>query len=333
MEDRQGLLDRLFRAQNIIRPTPIVRLEEPVSDGLDIYAKLEYSNGIGSIKDRPALWILKEAIERGDIGPHTTVIESSSGNFACAVAVCCRMLEIDFVPVIDPNISSHYEQTLRGMCADVVKVTERDDTGGFLKTRLRKVQELIALYGDAYWPNQYENLGAVAAHYHLTGAEIAQVPLDYVFVGVSTGGTIAGVSQRLKRENPNVRVIAVDAEGSVIFGGAPKRRHLPGLGSSISPGLVGQAEIDDVVMVPEIDAVRACQELLDRHRLFVGASTGSVYSAIQRYFSGRSSGSAPARVLFMCCDRGSAYLDTVFDPNWAAWREAADLQDAEAMCG
>lgn len=242
------------------------------------------------------------------------------------------MLNINFVPVIDPNISSHYEQTLRGMCADVVKVGERDDTGGYLKTRLQKVQELRVMYGEAYWPNQYENVDAVSAHYHLTGAEIAEIPLDYVFLGVSTGGTIAGISQRLKRENPNIRVIAVDAEGSVIFGGAPKRRYLPGLGSSISPGLVDHAEIDEVVIVPEIDATRACQQLLDRHRLFVGASTGSVYSAIQRYFAGKAS-HVPPRVLFLCCDRGAAYLDTVFDPAWAEWRATADQQEPEAVCG
>jgi cysteine synthase len=233
------------------------------------------------------------------------------------------MLGLRFIPLIDPTMSPVYESTLACNCETVVKVSERDDTGGFLKTRLQKVRELFLAYSDAYWPNQYENPEAAAAHYHLTGAEIDRVSPDYIFLGVSTGGTIAGVSQRLKEKNPSVRIVAVDAEGSVIFGGPPKRRFLPGLGSSVCPSLVKLAMIDDVVIVREIDAVIGCQTLLQRHGLFVGASTGSVFSAITNYFSGKGT-KVPPRVLFLCCDRGSAYLNNVFDPGWAVWRANLD---------
>ncbi len=331
MDDRRALLERFFAAENIVRKTPVIQLDS-VDDNIELFTKLEFFNGIGSVKDRPALWILKRAIERGDIGPDTVVVESSSGNFACALSVFCRMLRITFVPVIDPNISALYEQTLRCNCDTVVKVTERDDAGGYLKTRLAKVQELVGTYGDCYWPNQYENGDAVAAHYHLTGGEIADLPLDYVFLGVSTGGTIAGVSQRLKEANPRIKVIAVDAEGSVIFGGPPKRRCLPGLGSSISPALVKQARIDDVIMVPELDTIAGCHDLLERHGLFVGASTGTVYSAIRRYLAGRT-GQQRVRALFLCCDRGAAYLQNVYDPDWADWRARVARDDAEAVHG
>lgn len=330
MNDRQMLLNRLHASENIIRETPAIHLDFAIDSNVDLFAKLEYSNGVGSIKDRPALWVLKRAIERGKIGPETTILESSSGNFACALAVFCKMLGLNFVPVIDPNVSPLYEQTLRFMCKNVVKVTERDDTGGFLKTRLKKIQELLNIYGDAFWTNQYENIDAVEAHYNMTGEEIAKLQVDYVFLGVSTGGTIAGVSQRIKEANPDVRVIAVDAEGSVIFGGRPKPRHLPGLGSSITPALVGQAQIDDVIIVPEVDAIDACWELLQKHRLFVGASTGSAYSAIGRYFAGRPQRSS-SKVLFLCADRGAAYMDSVFDPAWVAWRKQSEHQEVEAI--
>src|SRR5437867_2466749 len=102
----------------------------------------------------------------------------------------------------------------------VVKVEDRDDTGGFLKTRLQKVKELCATIPNAYWTNQYGNLDAIEAHYELTATEICADfdSLDYVFIGVSTAGTIAGVSRRLKEHYPNIRVIAVDTEGSAIFG-------------------------------------------------------------------------------------------------------------------
>jgi len=323
MNDRRQLLRRTAAAERIIRETPIIHVAYDAALAIELYAKMEFFNGVGSVKDRPAWWILKRAIERGEVGPGTTVIESSSGNFACALSVFCSMLGLRFIPVIDPNISPFYETTLACTCDRIVKVDECDDTGGFLKTRLRKVQELLAVTRDSYWPNQYENMDGMAAHYYLTGAEIEPLQPDYVFAGVSTGGTIAGVSRRLKEKNPAVRIIAVDVEGSIIFGGEAKKRRLPGLGSSVSPALIRHAQIDDVVIVTESDAVAGCWDLLTRHGLFVGASTGSVYSAIKTYFSGRRPMGRP-RVVFLCCDRGSAYLHNVFDPAWAACRQTAD---------
>src|SRR6266700_3682720 len=212
--------------RNTLRPTPHVQL---VMKGMNLFAKLEYVNPVGSIKDRPAYWILKRAAERGEIGDETTVIESSSGNFASALAAFTRLVGLRFIPVIDPNISSTYESFLRRTCSTVVKVEDRDDTGGFLKTRLQMVKHLCATIPNAYWTNQYGNPDAVEAHYELTGAEVCADfdSLDYVFIGVSTAGTIAGVSRRLKEHYPNIRVIAVDTEGSAIFGGAARKRHSP----------------------------------------------------------------------------------------------------------
>lgn len=328
MSSAKKLAERLTSVEKILRDTPVVRLED---DTVELYAKLEFLNGIGSIKDRPALWVLKGAIERGEVGPDTTIIESSSGNFALALAAFCRMLELDFIPVIDPNISALYEASLRSQCARVVKVEERDDSGGFLKTRLAAVRKLREEFPDSYWPNQYENVDAMHAHYHVTAEQIIRnaPPLDYVFLGVSTGGTLSGISQRLKEHQPSVKIIAVDAEGSVIFGHPPKKRWIPGLGSSITPPLVGRAIVDEVLIVPEVDTIAGCHELLDRHALFAGGSTGTSYSAIRRYFGTRPQHARP-RVLFLCCDRGTPYLDTIYDARWAQWRATVDLPVREA---
>jgi cysteine synthase A len=310
-----SLAARLAQLGKILRPTPHVPLALP---GMDLFAKLEYVNPIGSIKDRPAYWILKRAAERGEICDETTVIESSSGNFASALAAFTRLLGLKFIPVIDPNISATYEAFLRRVCARVVKVEARDDTGGFLKTRLQMVQSLCATTPHAYWTNQYGNPDAVDAHYQLTAGEICAdfESLDYVFIGVSTGGTIAGMSRRLKARYPNVRIIAVDTQGSVIFGDAPRKRHIPGVGSSIVPPLVSQALIDDVVLIPERETVAACRELLLTHGLFAGGSSGTVFAAVKRYAARMAGGKRPT-VLFLCADRGTPYLDTVFDPTWA----------------
>ena len=286
--------------------------------GMNLFAKLEYVNPVGSIKDRAAYWILKRAAGRGEIGEATTVIESSSGNFATALAAYTHLLGLRFIPVIDPNISGTYESFLRRVCPTVVKVTERDDTGGFLKTRLQMVKHLCATTPNVYWTNQYGNLDAVEAHYELTAAEICDDfdSLDLVFIGVSTAGTVAGVSRRLKERYPKIRVVAVDTEGSVIFGGAPRKRHIPGIGSSIVPQLLSHAKIDDVVLISESETVEACRELLTTHGLFVGGSSGSAFAAIKRHAS-RMAGSNRPTVLFLCADRGTPYLDTVFDPAWA----------------
>jgi N-(2-amino-2-carboxyethyl)-L-glutamate synthase len=311
-----SLVTRLQQLRQTLRPTPHVPL---AVEGMRLFAKLEYVNPVGSIKDRSAFWILKRAAERGEIGEETTVVESSSGNFASALAAYTHLVGLKFIPVIDPNISSTYESFLRRLCPELVKVEERDDTGGFLKTRLEMVKHLCAIIPNAYWTNQYCNQDAVEAHYELTAGEICADfgSLDYAFIGVGTAGTIAGVSRRLKERYPTVRIIAVDTQGSVIFGDAPRKRHIPGVGSSIVPPLVQQACIDDVVLIPERETVAACRELLTTHGLFVGGSSGTVFAAVKRY-AARIAGPRRPTVLFLCADRGTPYLDTVYDPAWAA---------------
>src|SRR3989449_6842034 len=309
------LATRLETLRNTLRPTPHVPL---TMKGMDLFAKLEYVNPVGSIKDRPAYWILQRAVERGEICEETTVIAPPSGISAAALAAFTHLVGLRFIPVIDPNISSTYESFLRRVCPTVVKVEERDDTGGYLKTRLQKVKELCATIPNAYWTNQYGNPDAMEAHYELTATEICADfdSLDYVFLGVSTAGTIAGMSRRLKEQYPDIRIIAVDTEGSVIFGGAPRKRHIPGIGSSIVPQLLSHAKIDDVVLISERETVQACRELLTTHGLFVGGSSGTAFAAIKRYAARMPAYKHPT-VLFLCADRGIPYLDTVFDPTWA----------------
>src|SRR6059036_945988 len=309
------LATRLELLRNTLRPTPHVQL---AMKGMDLFAKLEYVNPVGSIKDRAAYWILTRAAQRGEISEETTVIESSSGNFATALAAFTHLVGLQFIPVIDPNISSTYESFLRRICPTVVKVEERDDTGGFLKTRLQMVKHLCATTPNAYWTNQYANPDAVEAHYELTAGEICADfdSLDYVFISVSTAGTIAGMSRRLKERYPKVRIIAVDAKGSVIFGGKQRKRHIPGIGSSIVPQLLSHARIDDVVLISERETAQACRELLTTHGLFVGGSSGTAFAAVKRYAARMAADKRPT-VLFLCADRGTPYLDTVFDPTWA----------------
>lgn len=311
----QFLIDRIRRLRAGFAATPLITLAD---DEYDIVAKLEFCNPTGSTKDRSALWILEQAIVRGEITPGTTVIESSSGNFALALAFYCRMLGLPFVPVIDPNCNEATEAQLRLLCPRVEKVSTRDAAGGYLRTRLARVQELLAELGRAYWPNQYANPDARDAHYRFTAAElIAEAgPLDYLFVGVGTGGTIAGLSHRVKEAHPRCTVVAVDTEGSVIFGGPAKKRRIPGIGSSIVPPLCEQALIDEVEIVSEVRAVEGCRALVAKYGLFAGGSTGSIYAGIQDHFARNPPGGHRPRVAFIAADRGHAYAHTIYNADW-----------------
>jgi cysteine synthase A len=323
------LSDRLRVLRGGLTPTPVLPLR---GDRLDLFTKLEYCNVNGSAKDRAALWILQQAVARGDVRTGTTVVESSSGNFAISLASYAAALGVRFVPVIDPHCNRSTETFLRSMCPAVEKVAEPDGVGGYLRTRLARVRELVDGDPAAYWPNQYSNVDAAEAHYRFTGAELCEAlpRLDYLFVGVGTGGTIAGISHRVKETFPDCAVIAVDTVGSAIFGGPPAPRRIPGLGSGIVPPLVAQAIIDDVVLVPEPDAVAGCHELLATHGLYTGGSTGSVYHAIRNYFAANAVPRRTPVVAFLCADRGHAYADTVYNPAWVNTLRAGEPHPAAA---
>lgn len=322
------LIERTKQIRRGLTGTPLIPLPD---EHCDLVAKLEFCNPTGSSKDRSALWILEQAIGRGEIAHDTTVVESSSGNFALALAFYCRLLGIRFVPVIDPNCNEATESQLRLLCGQVEKVTVRDAAGSYLKTRLARVRQLLVELDSAYWPNQYANPDARDAHYRFTAGElIAQAgPLDYLFVGVGTGGTIAGLSHRIKETYPGCVVVAVDTEGSVIFGGPPKKRRIPGIGSSIVPPLCGQALIDRVEIVSETRAVEACAALAARFGLYAGGSTGSTYAAVQDYFARHHPGARRPRVAFLAADRGHAYAQTVYAPAWVQRLRAEEAQPAD----
>lgn len=319
------MLEKLKSVQQFIGNTPLRRL--PV-EGLhaQVYAKLESCNFAGSIKSRPAYNILYKSIESGMINEESLIVESSSGNFAIALSMLCKLIGIPFIPVIDPNINPGYEKLLRYLCKEVIKVTTVDETGGYLLTRLAKVQEICGTREHVFWPNQYGNVLNAQAYHQYMAREIANSfeTLDYAFIGVSSCGTIAGLSKGLKEAFPRIRIIAVDVEGSVIFSRQPRKRFISGIGSSIVPPLLGEADIDEVVHLPQVDIIDGCYELVEEHMLFAGASSGASYSCIKKYFSGRSRRSKKPTVLFICPDNGDAYLDTVYNPQWR--KQVAEAQ-------
>ena len=312
--EEKYLLDKLQYIGNFIGQTPVRELPH---DHIRLFVKLEYNNYSGSIKDRAVYNILWNGIRSGVINSNTTIIESSSGNFAVSLASVCKCLGLRSIVVIDPNINRGYEQILRRIATRVVKVSKRDATGGYLLTRLDMVEKICQQEDHIFWTNQYGNVDNYMAYYNGLGMDLNQTfeKLDYVFIGVSTGGTIAGISRRIKEKFPHVKVVAVDVEGSVIFGMPPAKRYISGLGSSKVPDMIKEAIIDHVIHVSEINVVKGCHELFDRYAIFGGGSTGAMYYAIRDFFATVHPGNKP-HVLFLCPDKGYPDMDTIYNEEW-----------------
>lgn len=302
---------------NCIGNTPLVRVVSADLEQIDLYAKLESYNPTGSMKDRSASYIIQKLLNSGEINKDTVLIESSSGNFGIALSAYCKKFGLQFYCVVDPNISATNEYLIVSLSTKMIKVDNFDKNGGYLLSRIEKVKQLRAEIPNSYWVNQYGNPYNAEAYRETLGKEICRDMnnIDYIFLGVSSGGTITGVSQRVKETFPHAKVVAVDTIGSVIFGGAPKKRYIPGIGSSMIPDILQQAKIDDVVMVDEAIAIEMCHELLQKQCLFVGGSSGSVYAGIKKYFKGEVFDEKP-NVVAIFADRGDRYMDTIYNQPW-----------------
>lgn len=299
--------------------TPIVRLSRLFRDSrCEVLAKLEMFNPGGSVKDRPARYIVERGLAEGSIRLNSHIVESSSGNLAIALAMVCRLYGLRFTAVVDPKISPINLQIIRCYGGNIELVTEKDRQGGYLETRIERVKRVLREQPDAMWINQYGNDRNWQSHYHGEGEEILRHldhPVDYLVLGVSTSGTLHGIARRLREAWPNLKVVAVDAVGSVLFGTPPYPRDLPGIGASRVPELLKREEIGQVIHIDDYESAVACRELVKHEGIFAGGSSGSVVAAIQ-CLSKRLHHAT--RILTILPDRGERYLDTVYDDDWLA---------------
>lgn len=303
--------------------TPLVCMEG--KENLDIYVKHEGKNPTGSIKDRAATYVIKKMLDTKKIDKNTEIIESSSGNFGIALSAFCKHVGLNCTIVIDPNILPINEFILSQWATTLTKVTERDSTGGFLLTRTGYIKEKLQKRDNILWVNQYKNKDVAEAYYATVGEEICdEIKVDYIFMGVSSGGTITGISNKVKERYPNAKVIAVDVEGSVVFGNEPKKRYIPGVGSSMRPDILQYAKIDDVVIVKESDSIKKCWEFMKKHEMLIGGSSGSVYCAIEEYFQDRNI-TEKQNVVALFADSRERYVNTVYNKEWVKQRFDIDL--------
>jgi N-(2-amino-2-carboxyethyl)-L-glutamate synthase len=284
--------------------------------GHDVFLKLEGFNVTGSIKIKTAIELVEDLEQRDLARPKETVlVESSSGNLGLALSLVCAIKGYKFICVTDPNANRAAIRGIELYGAKVIVVEERDSAGGYLGSRLKKIDQILQSDPNAVWLNQYANIANKNVHAEQTASEIAREfdKVDWIFVGTGTTGTLAGVSERLRQIFSEIKVVAVDPVGSVTFGGAPSKRNIPGIGTSVRPKLAAHAKPDRVVAVSEEKTVEACLSFVRDYHLLVGGSTGTVLAAVQQLATEFRRGDT---IVAISADMGEKYLDTVYDPTW-----------------
>jgi len=297
----------------MIGNTPTATLKTPKL-GVEYTAKIELCNASGSVKDRFAKHAIEQLLESGEISTGDRIVESSSGNFGLALAYQAKQHGLKFTCVIDPKICPRNESLLRQYGAEIVKVQNHDENGGYLLSRLNKVEEIQK--DGAFWLNQYASKYAPESYLEIVDEILKVKPnIDYFFVGVGTGGTLAGISRRLRILSPKTKIIAVDVVGSLVFSDCAKPRCIPGMGSRLKSKQLTETDYDEVVIVPELDGVAACYSYQRQGSILLGGSSGVIVAAIDKYFSDKTF-SDGITIVTVFPDGGSRYLETIYNRDW-----------------
>jgi cysteine synthase A len=261
--------------------TPLVEV-----DG--ILAKLECTNPCGSIKDRIAGYILEESLRRGLLVPGQRIVEATSGNTGIALAWAARNLGHPITVVMPEDMTEERKAIIRALGAELVLCSKE---GSFAEAAA--IRDRLAAGHGWFNPDQFSNPLNAECHERTTGAEIvAQTGgrrLDAFVAGIGTGGTLVGVSRRLRRENPALRVVAVEPEESAVMSGGPAGSHgISGIGDGFIPALASDGgdglhpDIDEVIVVSTQEATAAARHIATEHGFCVGVSSGANFVAAKR---------------------------------------------------
>ena len=298
-----------------------------------IHLKLEGENPTGSMKDRTGYALIQHQEKLGKLHSGSIIVESTSGNLGVALALQCKAKGYRFIAVIDPKTTQENIVKMQTLGAQLELVDQADATGGYLLTRLARIQALCADDPNCIWTCQYASQANPYIHYSSTGPEIYRQMdghVDAVLIPVSTGGTLAGVGRFFREVSPSTRIIGVDAYGSVVFGTPPAPRKLTGIGSSQPSNFITTQLYDDYILVNDIDAFAYCHALQTKTNLKVGGSSGATLAACTRYLAAHPE---LRRVVCLCADRGENYASSIFNAEWIC-QQHLDISQAvrDALC-
>lgn len=319
------------RISDAVGWTPMVRLRRTVEGlGCEVFAKIEFLNPMGSVKDRIARFMVEKATQEGALHCGDIIVESSSGNTAMGLAMMAVLEDLKCKMVVRRQTSREKLDCLRAMGVELVLVD------GALppehpESYNRKAKQVVAGTPGAYFTDQHNNRDNSEAHYRTTGPEIweqMEGRIDYFVAGMGTGGTVCGVARYLKEQNPAIEVVAVDPVGSVFYEyfktgkpGEPRPSLLEGLGDEEIIGCPQFELIDDMLQVTDREAFRAARELARREAILAGGSSGAALWGVRTL--ARRIG-RPARIVTVFPDSGSRYLSTIYNDDWMRGRGFLD---------
>ncbi len=258
---------------DLIGNTPIISLK--ATTGLNIFAKAEFLNPGGSIKDRVALNMIKRAEEKGLLKPGMTIVEPTSGNTGIGLALCGVRMGYKVIIVMPENMSEERKKIIKALGAELVLT----DPELSLPGTVAKSEEIASQGPDFFMPQQFENPDNPEIHYLTTGPEIWQQldgKVDMFVSGLGSGGTLQGIGQYLKEQNPNLKVVAVEPKGvSALLGHEPGLHKIQGIGDGFVPAVLDTNLIDEVVEVTDEDAYDTTRELARVQGLLCGTSSGA----------------------------------------------------------
>ncbi|HET9341608.1 MAG TPA: cystathionine beta-synthase [Candidatus Eremiobacteraceae bacterium] len=303
-------------ALDVVGNTPLVKLRR-VTDGASclVLAKVEYVNPAGSVKDRPALEMVREAEERGQLKPGGTIVEATSGNTGTGLAMVAAIKGYRCILVMPDKVSEEKIRLLRAYGAEVV-ITPTKVPASSPESYYGVSAKLASEIPGAFQPNQFANPTNPAAHEKTTGPEIWEQTagkITHYVSGIGTGGTISGVAHYLRKRKPDIIVVGADPEGSIYSGDTAKSYKVEGIGEDFLPATVDLKAIDRIERVSDKDSFLMARRICREEGLLVGGSSGTACVAAMRVARELPS---DAVMVVLLPDNGRGYMSKIFNDEW-----------------
>ncbi len=298
-------------AEELVGNTPLMELcniEKELDLKATLFAKLEYLNPAGSVKDRAAKRMIDDAEKAGLITENSTIIEPTSGNTGIGLALVCATRGYRLIIVMPETMSVERRQIMMAYGAELVLT---DGSKG-MKGAIEKAEELADKIPGSFIPGQFVNPSNAMAHFDTTGPEIysdTEGDLDIFVAGVGTGGTITGVGRYLKKQNPDIKIVAAEPEKSAVLSGEKAGAHgLQGIGAGFVPDVLDKDIIDEIVTVSEENAYECGRLMAKKEGILVGISSGAaLWTAISIAKRAENIGK---KIVVLLPDTGDRYLST-----------------------